>query len=451
MPQLNIVLMLLILLVSFATAFVYFKCVATLWKPSVKVLYVPVLVGAVVMATITLIGISILNEPFAYITYTIVCLFLVLIFFRITLAEAFFVSLIYVFQTMCLKGLVAGIISLLVAKNTFQLFSLDFYALLITGIADFIKLMVFVYITKEVKKDKYRVFFSSEAEVLTILFTHVGIFLFMLFHSYNYYYNLDLIWFSISQVLVSALMFIVYVLVFNYGIRSANMIQRELWSKHAQDQMLTRIAQHDVYLRAFKDIDKFKHEYRELMVTVDYLLQEKRQEELYTLLTTSFPSLVISLPTSKQFSNHPLIDAALFDWNNICEREGIELNSMVYVPMPFDMDDYSMTQFFQCVQEISMTLARGAFHKNHRATISMEGKVANQWLTIKSTASFAGLIETKDDLPYFLTANALDLKSKYILLQRLTEEDRGMCSFFVDNARQEFSLILSRHVGKFKE
>lgn len=451
MPKPNLILMLIIFLTSFASALVYFKCVSILWKPTIKTLYVPILIGALIMTGIEFVGVAYLNEPFAYVVSAISCFLLLKYFFYISFYEAFFASLLFVFQTMCLKGMVAGTMSLLLGKNTFQLFSLDYYTLLISGIADLFKLMIFIYIKKEVKKDKYRVFLSSEEEVLTILFAHIGIFLFMLFHSYNYYYNLDLIWFSISQVLVSALMFLVYALIFNFGVRTANLIQRDLWGRHAQEQMQARIDQHDVYLRAIKEIDQFNYQYRELMVTVDYLLQERRDVELHELLKTSFPSLILTLPTTKKYSNHPFIEAALFAWNTVCEREGIELETMVYVPMPFDMDEYHMTHFFQCVQEISMILARGSFHKKHRATIVMEGKVANQWLTIKSTASFSGQIETRNDLPYFLTPNALDLKSKYYMLQRLTEEDHGMCSFSVDNKRQEFSLILSRRVDKLKE
>ncbi|MEG0179598.1 MAG: hypothetical protein RR424_02935 [Oscillospiraceae bacterium] len=444
MPDIINIVFIISNIIIFVCEFVCFKIGTLIWKPKISVLF-PCIVGATILSAVN-IGCSFLNnEPATHLIHVFAYFLLFKLLFHISSAEAAFTGVFSTFNLMCWRGIISGIISLIMKKNTFQVLSVDLYSLIISTLAVVITLFVLLYYKSPAHFLRMKVFFSCQNELNTVLSLQAALGLFMLFNSYNNYYNLDIIWFSLAQISTPAIMFVIYIMIFNYGIKIANLLQKELWQENLTEQIKLRFAHRQTYQKTFEKISEFKHVYRENMVAANYCLEKNDIKALTEILNVKMPSLVENLPVVELFSNVPEYDAALFDWYNISIANSIDFNAKLFIPTQSTIKPYIIHNLLQLLRELHTPLAQNS--KKNRM-ISINSKALNNWLSVQTVSSFNGIIENKDDLPYFVVDDGIKTKTSYRNLNEFAAAEKMLISYTSDNKTHQFSTTISVYFGK---
>ncbi|MEG2021932.1 MAG: hypothetical protein RR087_09150, partial [Oscillospiraceae bacterium] len=365
--------------------------------------------------------------------------------YHTSVSEAAFAGVFSTFNIMCWRGMFAGILSLALKKNTFQLFSIEIYAIIITMLASIFTLIALLYYISPVNLLRIKVFFSCAYELNTVLYLHMALTLFMLFNSYNNYYNLDIIWFSMAQIITPTIMFVIYIMIFNYGIRMSNFLQRELRQENLTEQIKLRYAHRQTYQMAFNKIAEFKHNYRENVITANYCLEKNDLKTLHTIINHELPTLVENLPVIEQFSNNPEYDAALFDWYNSCLAYSIAFKATLFVPPQTTFKSQDIHTLLQLLRELHTPLAQKS---KKGKSITITGKLVNNWFSVHTAGSFSGVIEAKNELPYFLVDDGVKTKTAYRNLVEFTSAEKMLITYNVDSKASQFETTVSVYCGK---
>lgn len=430
--------------------FICMVAVSIFWKPKLSNKWVTCLLSAIVLSAASLASLFLENEPLSYLLYA-GAVFLVLLFsFNISVPESILISLFSVFHTMCLKGIIAGLFSSIALKNIYQILSINKYIFYITVISAILKLLILFSYKLKTNTTKYKVFFSCDEERNTVIYLHIVLFLFMLFQSYNYYYNLDVAWFTFSQVLIPILMLVIYTLILNYGIRVADLLNREMRQKRLNEQMENRLARHQAYVSNFEQINTFKHNYREFMLSAQYYCEQEDYSKLGKMILSDMPVFLELLPSTKKFANEPGCDAMLYEWSTLCISKDIQFNAMVYVPNALFEKKTALHQLLQLLRELHGDLLNGCAN-NGKSVMLVESNVENSWFTIRTSSSYRGTIDLRDNLPYFLTSNALDIKSKYRFLHTIVESQNGIISCYSVPNTKMFTISISFYCNDTKQ
>lgn len=451
MPEPTVIIYIIVCFVLFACNWSFLRMSTIIWKPKAKSIYIPCVVGSAVFAAYAVSSsIWIHNEPVIYLLDLLLCYVMMRLLFRLSSNEAIWASCFFVFNTICCKGIILGVLSLVLGKNIYQVLSIPFYSLLAIAIAGILKAMFLQFYRTVIPIPMTRFFLSCEKEVQDMLKQHTFLVLFMLFHCYNYAYNLDLIWFSMAQIITSVLMLVMYMWILSYGTQVANLMQKDMWNQKLTEQMQVRLAQHKRYNTTLEDMSDFSKQYQILVGNAQQHLKRQEQDKLADILMNKMPRLAQAIPTIpaiQQFSNEPGCDAVLFEWRNICVEEQIAFDALLFIPTPNNIRPDLLHHILQFLNDLHTPLAKGVQNKRE-STISIEAKVTNSWLSIKSTSSFRGKIDMQNELPYFILDDALRLKSIYHRLREFVTSNQGMVSCSSDNSKKQFSIIISLYCGK---
>lgn len=199
------------------------------------------------------------NEILSYLLLFFLELVILKLAVHATWMEAALGAIGSVFYYVCLKGVVVGIFALVFRKNLYQIITVPTLSLWVLASTMLLKTLLFGIMFRKKIIPKLRALISSQWEAGMVLFQHITLFVFMLFYSYNYYYNLDLIWFSFAQLLLSMLMFALYHMILHYGARVSYLLDTDVHNDLINAQLKSQLAQYQSRQELFHQIDAFKH------------------------------------------------------------------------------------------------------------------------------------------------------------------------------------------------
>ena len=412
----------------------------SLWKPKLPRFF-SCFIGAFLLGANAWGASLIDNKIIVYLLFLAIDLIFLKLVTHITWTEAFLGCINSVFHYICLEGITVGVFALVSRKNLYQIITVPSSSLIVVGITMILLMLCMgVYHTEKVVT-RIRALISSETEMTNVILMHAALFLFMLFFSYNYYYNLDLIWFSFSQLLLSLLMLILYHLILNYGSRISYLINNELHQDLVNNQLKSQLAQYESYTESFVQVDRFKTRFREVSLTLRHLIYEKKYEKAETILENDFPQMLELLPSKKEYSNSLTVNAFMLEWARRCQHEHIQLDGLLYVPENLLSHEERILYLLTEIRDIYMYLA-GPVSK---ATITLMAKHARNRFIINISGPFKGIIEEKDEYPYFITANGVEVKSCYHRLVTQVDGMNGTLFWSVETRPQTFTLTVSFH------
>ncbi len=294
------------------------------WKGRIVNILLPAIYPIVCTVAVVLTSKTIIfiNEPTSYVVLFIVSLILLILLLKIRLEEAIFLSIFQTFHIIFTKSLTAGAMSLFYEKNMFQLFQVEQYSQIITCISYGLLAAMFCiyYLTFNTKK--MSAFFLCKGQVYYVMIIHIMLALYLLFNCYKFYFNLDLIWFSIEQVYTSIVLYTIYFLVLRFGVRISSLLQNELRKKNQDFALMHQLSN----LNATEDYIDFTNLYSSSSASLKECINSDNKIDALEKIKTldnkykSINNLDINLISSSK-----LINALFFEFSNICKLKNIKI------------------------------------------------------------------------------------------------------------------------------
>lgn len=429
-----------ILAISASTFCAFFCCITVFsyWKPRLPK-FLSCIIGAVFIGFATWASFELENEIAAYMILVFVEVLFCKFMAHTTWDQALFAGVTSTFHTLCLKGITVGILSFVLKKNLYQIITNSDLVLLALSMAMMLKAFCFIFHRLHLSRKKLRTLLLSEDELKIVSSLHIALLIFMLFYSYNYYYNLDLVWFSLAQTFLSAIMFILYYLILNYGMRVSYLLENELQRDTISKRLNTQLAQYQVYEETFSKIEVFKNSFREKTLKIEQLLESGNVRDAHSYFENTYLKIVDSLPTKKTYSNTEMINAFILGWDSECDVSKVNLEAQIYIPDRFFSHQEVILQLLFEIHDIYTSLASDV----PNSTIKVISSISQNQFTLSAEGSYKGIIESKGDLPYFVTKDALKIKSNYHRVFNLTNDLSGKITWKATKAPSKFLLSIT--------
>lgn len=422
------------------SSFCYIKTACFYWKPKFN----PNIYSGITAFLMGLLiwGCTYLNnEILSYLIFAMAEIMILRFGMKSDHIHAFLATVASVFHTMCIKGIVIGLMALLLQKNLYQIITVadrHFVAIIITML---LKICAPLLYKNPKVRNSFRTLFRSESELEAVLLQHGALFIIMLFFSYNYYYNLDLVWFTMDQIILSVLMLILYYLTLYYGVRISNLLENDLANTRIQQQLNDKLAQYDSYKTIFKKIEDFKYHFRENMLETEALIANGSMADAQNKLRACIPSLLEKLPSRKTYSNNERLNALLLNWDTQCQRSGCRFESTVYFPAAFEAKEKELLGLLTIIEDMYFHITKSS----KTPFITADGKVLQGNFVLNVVGSIHGTVEEQYDLPSFNTPDAAQIRQLYQKLSSMSESINGILFWNYLLKDQTFQIIFSIH------
>lgn len=421
-------------------AFVYMYTAYSYWKPKhnrfLYAVFFACIIGALNWGALFLN-----NAVVGFLLFWLAEAFLLSFAVHITTAQAMFAAIGSTLFTLCIQGIVIGTMALMLGKNLYQIITVQDWALIALMSTMILKaLFLGAYHIRSVRTG-ILILLRTPKEMDSVLLHHTALLVFMLFYSYNYYYNLDLIWFSFAQIILSVLMIVLYVLSLHYGTRVSVLLEDEIMNERIHQQLNTQLSQYASYNQVFKQIESFKYQFRECSLAVDELLAHGSVDSARSELRERYPHLLQVLPSQKVFSNNELLNALLFSWENRFQAAHVEFYALVHLPPMFEKKAEELLSIFAVSENLFLYLTQAV----KEPKIEISAKTVQRRFSISISCPVRGFIEQRYDLPYFMTPQADKIKPLYHKLSSIADSIDAMLVWEYNEHDHSFQIVVSIH------
>lgn len=311
--------------ISFFLLFIsnLFFCMVILkqWKARISNILLPLIYPILCTASVIFVG-KIANEPTAYIALFIFSMLSLLILLKVSLEESILLSTFQIFHMIFAKSIVAGAMSLILQKNMYQLFQVAQYEQLIMAIAHGVLVVLFFIYYLTFNKKKISTFFLCKGQVYNVMITHIIISIYMLFKSYNFYFNLDLIWFSVEQIFTAIILYSLFMISFKFSVLISNLMQNQIRLKNQNYKILCEAANFEAFSEELKE--------------------------------------------DSNISKSKILNAFFAEFKNICKFENIKLNIEGHIPENINISENELHEMLSSALKNSIEASLKITNKNDR-------------------------------------------------------------------------------------
>lgn len=403
---------------------------------SKQMVFFCILIWTSVMA----LGIRYLNNiPLLYITSFVGGILLFSYIFKFVMFQSYLCSCFILFHLIAAKGITIGVMSIVLGENSFMVLENETTEMLSIIISQILTIvMMFIYI-KLVNVKEARTFLLNKKQLTNTLICHLTITLFMLFNSFTFYYNLDLIWISVAQILVGVILYFVYIIILHYGIKTADLIQHKLRDQYQLDTIQTQMRQQNSLLRMTEIINVFKHDYREHMLTIEDHIENKRYKEALQEVKKDYLYHLSQLPQTTKFSNNIILNSLLIDRKGLCDSLHIPMEGLLFYPRDLSISEKEYHEVIHILSDNAIEANEKV--EKERRYISIKSHVDDQWLSIMIENPYEGIVLFENNLP----VSSLDYDGNgmgLIYVEELIEERQGVLRFDTDNNIFKVTLLI---------
>lgn len=325
----------------------------------------------------------------------IVCLIVVTIeiavCFEASFMHSIFSSCMISLQLFCLHGIMAGIFSILLKKNLYQLIQNEVTYYGIFTVTFIMLLIMMIPYRKQSNYDRLKTLIHCSSQVRFVVNCEIALYIYVMFSTYSYYYNFDLVWFSLSQIITSVLMFVIYYIIMYYGVKISYLLEYEITSRQFEAQLKRQILHYNSYKKYTRNLRNFRHKYKEMMGSISYLLSNDQIEEARSLISKINDDMHYNLGVHKEYSNNELVDAILQDVSNMCQGYHINFDARGYIPNGLSITDLDLCRIFTSISNNAMEASEEIVNEEDRF-FNINSTTKNNWLTITFKNSFEGTI-----------------------------------------------------------
>lgn len=420
------------LLSCFFANLLFFHVVSVLFKPRHNKILSKI-IAALIQTAILMLCNNLSNEPLASILAAITYVIIIMAFFSTTFQNATFMATFISLHTMCLKSIIVGSMSLALGKNMYRILQIENWNLIVLFITGILTLFVIQGYRHEFNAEGIRNFFISSDQVRSMQYGHLALYVFLLFNSYNFYYNLDLLWFSFAQIFIGILLLIIYILLMSYGLRTSHLLQIELRQKQHETHMTAQLAQYRSLTSISDQISYFKHGYREMIISLQYLLEKGDVEQAIKELNRVAPELTLHLPSLKEYSNSILCNSLFYEFKTICNSLNIDFDAMLYMPSGLPVPEETFHLIIQSLMKCALELNE-EFITTGKKLIHLESRSFNNWLTVKITNTYHKKGTLKQGVPHFSSKANENIYQELTFVKNQIEAKGGIITFLLKSS-----------------
>ena len=387
----------------------------------------------------TIISFSIHFIPNLPATYVLAFFMITMVFgfsFNFTMNQCFFIGCYYVFHVIAFKGIVLGVISLIFKINTFMVLNdttYNMFSIIFTQLLLFVTFLVYI---KFIEIQKIRGFLINRKQLVHVLGCHISILLFMIFNTFTYYYNLDLIWISIAQILISIILYIIYMVVLNYGTHMSNLLQHKMRDQKQLETIQAQLRQQNSLLKITETVNMFKHDYREQLLTIEECIETEQYNKAIKEIKKDCLYHLDKLPHTKKFSNNIIINSLLLDRQEICDEKDIEMEALLFYPQDLSINERELHELLRIISDNAIEANERI--KNRKRYIKLKSTLENKWLDIQIENPYEGIILFEEERPVSSYEREDNEGMGLIYVEELLEDRGGIIRYDNDDKNKVF-------------
>lgn len=384
------------------------------------------------------------NEPASYVVLFIVSMVLLILLVKIRLEEAIFLSIFQTFHIVFSKSLAAGALSLFYEKNMFQLFQVDQYTQLITCVAHGILATLFCIYYLSFNAKKMSAFFLCKGQVYYVMIIHIMLALYLLFNCYNFYFNLDLIWFSVEQVYTCIVLYAIYFLVLRFGVRMSNLLQNEIRQKNQDFTILHQVSN----FTAVENTNDFLSLYSSTSSSLKELINnDNKIDALDKIKTLDNKCKSIINEDNLSVSSSKTINSLFYEFNNICNLKNITVEGNYSFNDNINIDEKDLHGILSALLKNALEATLKLNEENKR-NISINTEQKEKEFIIKISNTYSK--KPKVDNGY------LESSKKYTeieglgigYVEQVLAKNKGKFKFSIDNKNKLFNVEIKLKLKK---
>jgi sensor histidine kinase regulating citrate/malate metabolism len=140
------------------------------------------------------------------------------------------------------------------------------------------------------------------------------------------------LWYAILYLFSGVMTKVVVLFILQHAIRVSVLIEYEIHTHYLQEQLERQVQHYTSYQKYTESFRKFKHDYKDMMVSVKSLIRSGKSEEALQLIDEIHDTMQSTVLLHKTYSNHSIIDAILQDIANMCAEKQIAFSARVPFP-----------------------------------------------------------------------------------------------------------------------
>ena len=259
----------------------------------------------------------------------------------------------------------------------------------------------------------------------------------MLFNTFTYYYNLDLVWVSVAQILISIILYVIYIVILNYAIHMADLLQHKIRDQKQLETIQAQLRQQNSLLKITEIVNAFKHDFREQLLTIEEYIETHQYSKAINELKKDCLYHLDKLPHIKKYSNNIIINSLLIDRQDICDEKGIEMNAMLFYPQDLSISERELHELLRIVFDNAIDANEKNLERNKYITI--KSTVEKQWLNILIENPYEGIILFDGDRPVSSYEREDNEGMGLIYVEELLEKHGGIIRYQNDKKNKIFT------------
>ncbi len=384
----------MILAIRFLVCAFFCNWLMSLFDCSKKPILIMLAFGLLMTVGTSALTIYITNEPLKYLCFMVLAAALIALFMRPGVYGTLTGALFFALQYMISRAIALGGLSVYTNRNMYQLLQEVSYvntAELITWVL--LLVMILIYMMAMDSK-WFSSIHHSETQMFYLTSVSGVLCLYMLFQCYNYYYNMEMVWFSISQIVTACLVQGMQFITIHYAQQVSQMsMQKEKKADGRGQSAMYRLV-HDLRTEGAEKID---------------------------------------MPAS--FSSQPELDAVLMECYASCRVSSIAFDAEADLPAEADKTKLHsisaiLAEMLDCALTMSRRTERSAYIKT--AFTYKEG-----WLLMSTESGYMGMLKARK--------GRYDLFSK---VYQLADDLKGSCEVKTDPANHICRCTVRLYCGK---
>lgn len=425
------------------TQFVILTILNKVYKIShnhILTIFITLLMGLLLSLSVTYIP----NLPATYMI-AFICESLFLAYsFKLTMLQSYLCSSFYVFHMISLKGIIIGSMSLILKENSFQVLSDPNLKYLSIILVQLMMTTVFLIYRKRMNVKNIRNFLISKKQVTLVLICHLTLTIYMMFSSFTFYYNLDLVWVSIAQILTGVILGVSYIVILSYGIGIADLLQHKLRDQKQLDTIQYQLRQQNSMLRIEEVLNNFKHDYREQMIAIEYFIDNHKVDEAKEELHKNYIQQLNSLPQTKKYSNNVILNSLFIDRQAICDEKNIKMDVLLFLPPFLSLSEKECHEMFRILTE-------NAIEANDKVTerkkyLKIKSDIDKNWLSVVIENPYRDVIHFEEGRPVSKEPRNENEGLGLIYIEEMLMDSGDMIRYKVDKENKTFKVIILLHI-----
>lgn len=252
-------------------------------------------------------------------------------------------------------------------------------------------------VAPELKMEKL---YRSREQLRFVAIFQITLLGYLLFVNLGRYYSVDLPWYKMTYIVSCVICFVAQSFLVKHGIKICILLESEMHNRLLQQQLARQLQHYNAYQKYTESFRAFKHDYKNMMITVKALLSSGEYDQAERMLDTVHDTMQKQVLIHKTYSNHIILDAVLQDAANMCDEQTIRFSAMVFIPAELNISDIDIVRIFSNLTDNAIEACTKVAEVSERfLTISSNLQKGIGWLTVEITNSFNGQLKMRHRMP----------------------------------------------------